>query len=469
MYRGDWLSRLGPLARASRADANASAGADAGAADAGTGAGWRVPANVWGLGVTSLLTDISSEMIVSVLPAYLVLTAGFAPLLLGVATGLHEGGPLLVTWLGGWAADRSGRRKLTAVCGYALSAVCRLGWFILPARILPGPPGRAVSELALLIVSDRMGKAIRTAPRDALISLSVRPAQLATAFGVHRALDAAGAAAGPILAFTLLWHFPRRFDIVFFASFIAAVLGVLALLLLVREQQQPDAHDTRASARGTTHVWSEAWRVFSDPALRRVIVLAAGFGLVTINDAFVYVLLMQRSPAHTHWIPLLYAGTATAFLLLAVPIGALADRTSRQRVFVAGHAPLLLAYAIVLSGAPAWPANAILCVLLLGGYYASTDGVLASLAGSLLPAQVRSMGLAWVDTAVSLARLCSSMLFGLLWTHASARTAVLTFAAGLVIIMATFAILREAHTTGTSGTSGTTGTTGATGNSGALA
>jgi MFS family permease len=444
------MSRLGQLTRERRAGVGA---------DAGAGAGWRVPANVWGLGVTSLLTDISSEMIVSVLPAYLVLTAGFAPLLLGVATSLHEGGPLLVTWIGGWAADRSGRRKLTAACGYALSAVCRLGWLLLPARILPG---RAVSELALLIVSDRMGKAIRTAPRDALISLSVRPAQLATAFGVHRALDAAGAAAGPVLAFTLLWHFPRRFDIVFFASFIAALLGVAALLLLVREQHPVDAdqrdqsgeRDARGSSRGTTHVWSEAWRVFADPALRRVIILAAGFGLVTINDAFVYVLLMQRSPAHTHWIPLLYAGTAAAFLLLAVPIGALADRAGRQRVFVLGHVPLLLAYAIVLGGAPAWPANAILCVLLLGGYYASTDGVLASLAGGLLPAPVRAMGLAWVDTAVSVGRLCSSMLFGLLWTHVSARTAVLTFAAALFLIMASFAFRPEDGTTCTTGTTG---------------
>jgi hypothetical protein len=213
VYAGDWLLRLSQVARQARPSA-----------------GWRVPANVWGLGITSLLTDVSSEMVVSILPAYLVLTSGFAPLLLGVATGLHEGGPLLVTWIGGWIADRSGRRKLTAGLGYGLSALCRFGWLLLA--------GRTVGALAVLILGDRMGKAIRTAPRDAIISLSVPPNQLATAFGVHRALDAAGAAIGPVLAFVLLWQFPHRFDLIFFTSFIVALLGVAALVLLVDEADQ---------------------------------------------------------------------------------------------------------------------------------------------------------------------------------------------------------------------------------------
>src|SRR5262249_4565141 len=153
---------------------------------------WQIPANVWGLGVTSLLTDVSSEMVVSILPAYLVLTSGLAPLALGITAGLQEGGPLLATWVGGWIADRSGRLKLTAAAGYTVSAACRLGWLVIPPR--------GVAALSTLIVGDRTGKAIRTAPRDAIISLSARPAFLSTAFGVHRALDAAGAAIGPLVA-----------------------------------------------------------------------------------------------------------------------------------------------------------------------------------------------------------------------------------------------------------------------------
>src|SRR5947207_4011997 len=142
MYRGDWLLRLPALSR-----------------DAWNPLRWRVAANVWGLGITSLLTDISSEMVVSILPAYLVMTGGLAPLALGLATGLHEGGPMLAAWMGGLIADRSGRRKLTAGLGYAVSAICRLGWLLLP--------GRSMNAVAGLVLSDRIGKAIRTAPRDA--------------------------------------------------------------------------------------------------------------------------------------------------------------------------------------------------------------------------------------------------------------------------------------------------------------
>ena len=216
-----------------------------------------------------MLTDISSEMVVSVLPAYMVLAGGLAPAALGIATGVHEGGPVLAMWLGGLIADRSGRRKLTAGCGYGISAVCRAGWLMLPGGTVTGMTG--------LIFADRLGKAIRTPARDAIISLSVSPRHLATAFGVHRALDAAGAALGPLLAFVLLWWLPHRYDAVFFASLVAALLGVAALWLLVQEPE--------GSSR-PRRLWSEALAAFADPPVRRILVVALAFGLVTIGDAF---------------------------------------------------------------------------------------------------------------------------------------------------------------------------------------
>lgn len=170
MYDADWLPRLRQWRLASSR------------ATAAT-----MPANVWGLGVTSLLTDISSEMILSILPAYLVISGGMAPLAFGIVAGFHEGGPMLAAWAGGFIADRTRRRKGTAACGYVLSALCRVGWLTVSA-------GRGVGTITALIATDRIGKAIRTAPRDALISLSVRSEQVALAFGLHRALDAAGAA-----------------------------------------------------------------------------------------------------------------------------------------------------------------------------------------------------------------------------------------------------------------------------------
>lgn len=406
MYAGDWAVRLSQLVRQRRPSH-----------------AWRVPANVWGLGITSLLTDISSEMVISVLPAYLVLMSGAGPLALGIATGLHEGGPLLVTWLGGWIADHSGKRKLTAASGYALSALCRVGWLLLS--------GRAIAGLALLIVGDRIGKAIRAAPRDAMISLSAPPEQLATAFGVHRALDAVGAAIGPITAWILLWQFPQRYDVVFFASLVLAVLGVVAITLLVHES--PEWRSSRAEWR---HVWTGALGVFTHASLRRVLIVSTALGLVTIRDAFVYLLLVQRADIGAQWIPLFYSGTAVSFLLLAVPAGRVADRVGRERVFILGHVFLLGAYAIVMTGAAPWPWSAIVSVLLLGAYYAASDGVLASLAGGLLPAHARSLGLAWVATGVSVSRLCSAIVFGLLWTRYGDLVAVTTFTTLLVIVVA---------------------------------
>ena len=351
---------------------------------------------------------------------------------LGLATGLHAGGPLLASWIGGLAADRFGRRKLTAMCGYAISALCRVGWLALPARSL--------SALAVLVVGDRLGKSIRTAPRDAIISLSVPPDRLATAFGVHRALDAAGAAIGPVLAFLLLWGFPRRYDLVFFTSFVIALLGLAALALFVEERTPAlGAH----SATSERLPWSDMWHVVADPSLRHVATMAAAFGLATISDAFLYLLIMRQSEAGAHWIPLLYTGTAVAFLMLAVPAGAIADRIGRRAVFVLGHVPLLLAYIVVLSGWQSWPWSAITIVILLGTYYASCDGVLAGLASGLLPVRSRSTGLAGIAAMAGAARLASALIFGMLWTHAGDRAAVAIFSAVLMAVILGAAIPRR--------------------------
>ncbi len=415
MYRGDWLGRLCGLTSEARNPLR-----------------WRVPANVWGLGITSLLTDVSSEMVVSILPAYLVITGGLAPLALGVATGLHEGGPLLAAWAGGLIADRSGRRKLTAASGYAFSAACRAGWLLFS--------GRTIGAVAALVVADRVGKAIRTAPRDAVISLSVEPDRLSTAFGVHRSLDAAGATLGPILAFLVLWQLPRRYDVIFFTSFVIALLGLAAIALLVIEPGE-----RRASSRDALRPGPAVLSAVVDASVRHVLLLAAAFGLVTIGDAFLYLLLVQRSHAGPEWIPLLYTGTAASFLVLAIPIGYLADRLGRRRIFISGHGFLVLSYIAAFGGGNVWPWNAVACVALLGAYNASSDGVLASLASGLLPAGTRALGLAWMATAVSLARLASSVAFGFLWTRAGDRLAVLTFTTALIAVLCVAAAKHQAQ------------------------
>src|SRR5919199_636394 len=186
--------------------------------------GTGISRNVLFLGLTSLFTDISSEMVSTILPLYLVFYLRLTPVRFGVVDGLYQGVASFVYVAGGLAADRWRRHKEVAAAGYALSAACKLG--LLAA-------GGAWVAIATAVVLDRAGKGVRTAPRDALISLSSAPAALASAFGVHRALDTAGAMLGPLVAFGLLAVAPNAFDAVFVASFCAALVGLAVLTLFV--------------------------------------------------------------------------------------------------------------------------------------------------------------------------------------------------------------------------------------------
>ncbi|TBO55384.1 MFS transporter, partial [Streptomyces kasugaensis] len=181
----------------------------------------RVGGPVLALGAVSLVTDISSEMVTAVLPLYFVLQLGLSPLQFGFLDGLYNGVTALVRLLGGHAADRGGRHKLVAGAGYALSAFSRLGLLL---------AGGGTVGIGASIAADRLGKGVRTAPRDALISLSAPPDALGRAFGVHRAMDTTGALLGPLAAFALLWATADAYDAVFVVSFCVGLLGVLMLI-----------------------------------------------------------------------------------------------------------------------------------------------------------------------------------------------------------------------------------------------
>ena len=190
--------------------------------------GWQVVGRtVILLGVTSLLTDISSEMVSAVLPLYLLYQLHVSALQLGVVDGLYQGASGLVRLAAAMSADRWQRQKEVASAGYALSAVSRIG--LLAA-------GSALQAVAGFVLVDRIGKGIRTAPRDALISLSVQRERLGLAFGVHRAFDTGGSLIGPLLAFGLLTLAPTAFDAVFVPSFCIALLGLSVIVLFVRNQ-----------------------------------------------------------------------------------------------------------------------------------------------------------------------------------------------------------------------------------------
>lgn len=434
--------------------ADRSAPAPGGAKAAPDGAPVRAPAvasAVLALGTVSLITDISSEMVTAVLPLYLVAGLGLSPLGFGALDGLYNGVSALVQLTGGHLADRIRNHKLIAGIGYGLSALCKP--LLLLAHTL-GPVG-------VVLALERTGKGLRTAPRDALISLSTPPELQGRAFGVHRAMDTTGALLGPLAAFFILSVTVNGYDAVFGVSACVAVLGVVVLLLFVPSgapaltaapktaspktaspkapapkttppQPSPEKPSpTNASAPAPAPVnLRDALDLLRLPRLRALAGCAALLGLTTVSDAFLYLLLQDRTGIADQWFPLLPLGTAAVFLLLAVPAGALADRVGRRTVFLTGHALLLAAYGLLL-WAPDLPALPYLVLALHGVFYAATDGVLPAAVAATVPAKLRATGIALVGTGQALARFGCSLAFGGAWTLWGSGPALALAAAGL--------------------------------------
>ncbi|MEV7414458.1 MFS transporter [Streptomyces sp. NPDC089919] len=391
------------------------------AAARGTRPGRRAAAvapTVLALGTVSLITDVSSEMVTAVLPLYLVAGLGLSPLGFGLLDGVYNGVSALVRLTGGHLADRSGRHKTVAGLGYGLSALVKP--LLLIAHTLPA--------IGALLALDRTGKGLRTAPRDALISLAAEPEERGRAFGVHRAMDTAGAMIGPLVAFLILRQAAEGYDAVFAVSSCVAALGVVVLVLFVpgrAARPDPAPGAGRVSLRASLGLLRR-------PELRRITLCALFLGLTTVSDAFVFLLLQHRTGLADRWFALLPLGTAAAFFLLALPLGRLADRIGRWRVFLGGHLLLLLAYGLLLtSWHGPWLPYAVL--LLHGTFYAATDGVLMAAAAGVVPEELRAGGMALVQTGQALARFVCSIAFGAAWTAWGERPALITATAGLAL------------------------------------
>ena len=374
----------------------------------------RVSSTVVLLGVVSLLTDVSSEMVASVLPLYLTAVVGLSPVAYGFLDGMYQGVSAVLRIAGGYAGDRGGQPKWVAVAGYGASALSRIAML----------PATGFAAITAVVTADRLGKGLRTAPRDALIAEASDPETLGRSFGVHRALDTVGAALGPLVAFALLASVPGSYDSIFVVSFGFALVGVAVLVLFVPNLR---------TAAGTARVGlRRALREVGGRRLRRPLLAAAALGLLTVGDGFLYLSLQDRDDMAAVWFPLLYVGTNVVYLALAVPLGKLADRLGRARVLVAGHGALLACY--LLAALPAGGPGLTLAVLaLLGVFYAATDGVLPALVSRLVPAEARGSGIAAAQTVVALARFASSVLFGVLWTVRGAAPSLLLFAVLLAV------------------------------------
>lgn len=391
-----------------------------------------VSSTVITLGIVSMLTDISSESVAAILPLYITGVLGLSTIAFGFLDGIYQGVSAVARIAAGYTSDRVEQPKWVAFSGYALAAVARIGLLF----------ATGFTAVMAVITADRIGKGIRTAPRDSLITATSRPDNLGTSFGVHRMLDNIGAAVGPLIAFLILLVIPDGYQTVFAVSLAFAVIGVAILAFVV-----PNVR-TRARARadekaGRTDAAPKRrfdWGVVTKGPMRRVLAAAGILGLLTIGDGFVYLVLQSRSDFAAQWFPLLYVGTNVAFLAFAVPLGRLADRVGRAKVFVWGHVGLLAAY--VVAALPiADIAATILCLVFLGTFYAATDGVLSALAAQLTTPETHATGIGAAQTVVAVSRFFSAVGFGFLWFAIGREASVLVVAGVLLVAIPCVALL----------------------------
>lgn len=370
----------------------------------------RISPNVIFLGLTSLFTDVSSEAVNAILPLYLISQLGFSLLELGLFNGLYLGINGVMSIASAVFTDRHRRYKEIAGAGYGTSAVCKLG--LISARNAPWPA-------SMILFADRVGKGIRTSPRDALISLSSDKRRLASSFGVHRALDTAGAVAGPFVAFLILRANPTAYSTVFVISFLFAVIGLGVLVLFVQNRRDTERHEVAS--------WRSAFGLLARDDFRALAIVGSIFGVFTIADASIYWTIYVRASIESPYFPLLALGMNISYLLLAIPMGVLADRVGRSRVFIGGFVLLLGLYVILL--APTIGVIEILGALaLLGAFYACTDGILNAMASVATPDGLRTSGLAVLTTAIAISGLVSGIAWGFFAEWWGLVTAVRVFA-----------------------------------------
>jgi MFS family permease len=383
---------------------------------------------VWALGFTSLLTDVATEMVNSVLPLYLVLHRHMSPLQYGIIDGLYNGFAIaLLSLTAGLLADRWRRQKEVAAVGYGLSAICKLALLFTAAW----------GWIALIVGLDRAGKGMRAAPRDALISLNTPAPAMATAFAVHRGLDAGGALFGPLLAFFILSMFPASFDIMWATSFVFAVFGISVLWLMVPRYRGPAVPPAPVAPQTPAVAPSlrASLALCAAPRFRTLLICALLLALTTVSDGFLYLMLQKRNETPANVLPLFFVGTACFYMLFSLPVGLLADRWGRTRVLIAGFAMLPLIYLGLLTGPVLGVFDVAIMLASMGLYYAATEGLLIAMGASLVPPELRTSGLALVGTAIGIGKMGSSVLFGAIWGASGSDAAMLTFFVAMVAVL----------------------------------
>ena len=348
--------------------------------------------NVVALGLVSLLTDVSSEMIYPLLPLFLTSVLGAGPTFVGLVEGIAESAASLTKLFSGWLSDRLGRRKGLVVVGYTLSTLTRplVAFALAPWHVL------------LVRFTDRLGKGLRTSPRDALIAGSTEPHIRGRAYGFHRSMDHLGAVAGPALAFVLLLLMGGQLRTLFL---LAAIPGILSVLILVLKVSDIRVNSTAApkAMPGTDGLNAQ---------LTRFLIVVTLFTLGNSSDAFLLLRAQEVGIAVAH-LPLLWMFFSLVKAVTGMPGGILSDLKGRRGAIIAGW--LVYAAAYLGFGAASEPWHIWVLIGFYGLYFGLTEGGERALIADLVPPDRQASAFGLFHFCIGIAALPSSLLMGYLY------------------------------------------------------
>jgi MFS family permease len=360
---------------------------------------------VWLLGWVSFFTDTASEMVYPLLPLFLTRVLGAGAMSLGVIEGVAEGANSLLKIVSGWLADRTGAPKRLVLAGYGLSSLVRP----LMSFVTMWP-----QVLALRFI-DRLGKGVRTSPRDAMLASFAPERTRGRVYGFHRAMDHAGAVAGPLVATAYLYFHPEAYRALFTWTLVPGIIVILLILRL------PDARLGVRARQDAPAVRPR--RAPLPPQFRRAMAVITIFSLGNASDAFILLRLTDLGEPAV-WIPLLWSALHVVKMSSSVIGGALSDRFGRRAMIALGY----LWYAAIYA-AFAWftTRSAVIAIFLAYGlYFGLTEGVEKAWVADMAPADARGWAFGIYNAALGFGGLAASLIFGAIWTRVSPAAAFLT-------------------------------------------
>jgi MFS family permease len=369
----------------------------------------KIPPSIWVLGFVSMLMDISSEMIHSLLPMFLVGVLGVSVFTVGIIEGLAEATALIVKVFSGTLSDYLGKRKGLALFGYALGALTK------PLFAIASGAGLVTAARLM----DRVGKGIRGAPRDALVADLAPPEIRGAAFGLRQSLDTVGAFVGPLLGVGLMLLWANDFRAVFWVAVIPGLLAVLLLLVGVQEPEPQLGH------RRTNPIQRENLRRLG-ASYWWVVGIGGLFTLARFSEAFL-VLRAEQSGVAVAWVPLVMVAMNLVYAGSAYPFGWLSDRMSHAKLLALGLVVLIAADLVLASGHHWW--TVLIGVSLWGMHMGMTQGLLATMVADSAPADLRGTAYGVFNLFSGVAMLVASGFAGWLWDQHGAET---TFYAGAI-------------------------------------